>query len=230
MRVHPIFHTRPARSRSRLACILLAGTTFPILATAATSSSAASQQATQNTAPASKTSTPNDEEIVVKAKRRNQMEVTSGGQLGVLGNKKGLDVPFNIRSYSSSMILNQQSQTLGQVLENDPSVRTTYGYGNFSEMFVIRGFAVNGDDVAINGLYGITPRQLVSPQLYDSVQVLNGASAFLNGAAPGGSAIGGNINLMFKHATDAPITRLSAGYTSSAMGDGSIDVGRRFGT
>lgn len=62
------------------------------------------------------------------------------------------------------------------------------------------------------------------------MQVLNGASAFLNGAAPGGSAIGGNINLMFKHATDAPITRLSAGYTSSAMGDGSIDVGRRFGT
>ncbi|MBF0872044.1 TonB-dependent siderophore receptor [Gluconobacter japonicus] len=230
MRVHPIFHTRPARSRSRLACILLAGTTFPILATAATSSSVASQQATQDTAPVSKTSTPNDEEIVVKAKRRNQMEVTSGGQLGVLGNKKGLEVPFNIRSYSSSMILNQQSQTLGQVLENDPSVRTTYGYGNFSEMFVIRGFAVNGDDVAINGLYGITPRQLVSPQLYDSVQVLNGASAFLNGAAPGGSAIGGNINLMFKHATDAPITRLSAGYTSSAMGDGSIDVGRRFGT
>ncbi|GLQ65194.1 TonB-dependent receptor [Gluconobacter kondonii] len=157
------------------------------------------------------------------------MQVSSGGQLGALGNKKGLDVPFNIRSYNSSLILNQQSQTLGEVLENDPTVRTTYGYGNFSEMFVIRGFAVNGDDVSINGLYGITPRQLVSPELYDQVQVLNGASAFLNGAAPSGSAIGGNINLLFKHATNAPLTRLTGDYTSSAMGGGSIDVGRRFG-
>ncbi|RBM06162.1 TonB-dependent siderophore receptor [Novacetimonas cocois] len=170
-----------------------------------------------------------DEKIIVTASRRNQMEVTSGGQLGVLGNKKGLDVPFNIRSYSSSLILNQQSQTLGQVLENDPSVRTTYGYGNFSEMFVIRGFPVDGDDVAINGLYGITPRQLVSPQLYDQVQVLNGASAFLNGAAPSGSAIGGNINLMFKHATKTPITRVTGDYTSNALGGGSVDFGRRFG-
>ncbi|KXV35024.1 TonB-dependent receptor [Gluconobacter thailandicus] len=231
MRAHPTFRSMPARRRSRLACLLLAGTTLPVFAAAA-DPSVVPQTVSRKATSASKASAPtvpNDEEIIVKAKRRNQMEVMSGGQLGALGNKKGLDVPFNIRSYSSSLILNQQSQTLGQVLENDPSVRTTYGYGNFSEMFVIRGFAVNGDDVAINGLYGITPRQLVSPQLYDSVQVLNGASAFLNGAAPGGSAIGGNINLMFKQATDAPITRLTGDYTSSAMGGGSIDVGRRFG-
>ncbi|MBB3882851.1 TonB-dependent receptor [Acetobacter oeni] len=170
------------------------------------------------------------EDIIVKASRQNRMEVTSGGQLGALGNKKGLDVPFNVRSYNSSMILNQQSQTLGEVLENDPSVRTTLGYGNFAEMFVIRGFPVDGDDVAINGLYGITPRQLVSPQLYDQVQVLNGASAFLNGAAPSGTAIGGNINLMFKHAENDPLNRLTADYTSSGQGGGALDVSRRFGT
>ncbi|QDH24758.1 TonB-dependent receptor [Neokomagataea tanensis] len=170
-----------------------------------------------------------DEQIVVKAARRNQMEVLSGGQLGALGNQKGIDTPFNIRSYTSALILNQQSQTLGQVLENDPSVRTTYGYGNFSEQFIIRGFPVYGDDVSINGLYGIVPRQLVSPQLYDQVQVLNGASAFLNGAAPGGSSLGGNINLIFKHATKEPIKRLTADYESSAMGGGALDVGQRFG-
>ncbi|MBS1104330.1 TonB-dependent receptor [Gluconobacter sp. Dm-62] len=184
--------------------------------------------ASPQTNPAQDTSLP-DEQIIVKAKRRNQMEVISGGQLGALGTKKGLDVPFNVRSYTSALILNQQSQTLGQVLENDPSVRTTYGYGNFSEQFVIRGFPVYGDDVSINGLYGIVPRQLISPQLYDQVQVLNGASAFLNGAAPGGSSIGGNINLMFKHATQDPITRITGDYESNAMGGGNIDVSRRFG-
>ncbi|MBO1325181.1 TonB-dependent receptor [Acetobacter sp. TBRC 12305] len=181
--------------------------------------------------PASKPASPTAqaEDIVVRAARNNRMEVTSGGQLGALGTKKGLDVPFNIRSYNSSLILNQQSQTLGQVLENDPSVRTTMGYGNFSEMFVIRGFPVDGDDISLNGLYGIVPRQLVSPQLYDQVQVLNGASAFLNGAAPSGSAIGGNINLLFKHAEAEALNRITADYTSSGQGGGALDFGRRFG-
>src|SRR3546814_19545413 len=49
-------------------------------------------------------------------------------------------------------------------------------------------------------LYGITPRQLVAPELFSSVQVINGASAFLNGAAPGGSGIGGSVNLIPKTA------------------------------
>ncbi|WP_147094301.1 TonB-dependent receptor [Swaminathania salitolerans] len=157
------------------------------------------------------------------------MEVKQGGNLGALGDKKGLDVPFNVRGYTSALILNQQSQTLGDVLMNDPTVRTTYGYGNFSEQFIIRGFPVYGDDVAIDGLYGITPRQLVSPQLYDQVQVLNGASAFLNGAAPGGTAQGGNINLEFKHAGETPLTRITGDYTGTSIGGGALDVGRRFG-
>ncbi|WP_338421733.1 TonB-dependent receptor [Acetobacter fallax] len=196
---------------------------------AATGTKPAASSAPARSIPGAGVEAGQGEDIIIKAARRNRMEVTSGGQLGALGNKKGLDVPFNIRSYNSSLILNQQSQTLGEVLENDPSVRTTMGYGNFAEMFVIRGFPVDGDDVAINGLYGITPRQLVSPQLYDQVQVLNGASAFLNGAAPGGSAIGGNINLMFKHAEESPLNRLTADYTSSGQGGGALDVGRRFG-
>ncbi|MFT8710748.1 TonB-dependent receptor [Komagataeibacter rhaeticus] len=169
------------------------------------------------------------EDIVVTAARRNRMYVTSGGDLGALGNKKGLDVPFNIRSYNSSLILNQQSQTLGDVLLNDPTVRTTMGYGNYAQLFQIRGFTLYGDDVAIDGLYGVTPRQLVSPQLYDSVQVLNGASAFLNGAAPGGSAIGGNVNLIPKRAGATDITRITGDYTSSGQGGGAFDISRRFG-
>lgn len=217
----------PVRARLRF-CTLLAATALspPLLSAIAHAQTAPTPSAKAATSAPKAAS---DEQIVVTAQRRNRMEVTQGGQLGALGNKKGLDVPFNIRSYNASLILNQQSQTLGEVLENDPSVRTTYGYGNFSELFVIRGFPVYGDDVSIDGLYGITPRQLVSPQLYDSVQVLNGASAFLNGAAPGGTAIGGNINLTFKKAADAPITRLTGDYTSNGQGGGSIDLSRRFG-
>ncbi|MBD8736851.1 TonB-dependent receptor [Sphingomonas sp. CFBP 13706] len=170
------------------------------------------------------------EEIVVTAQKANQTGVTHGGRIGVLGDKPAEDVPFAIKSYNSALILNQQPQTLGQVLDNDPSVRTSYGFGNAAEQFVIRGFALAGDDIGFDGLYGITPRQLIAPELYDAVQVLNGSSAFLNGAAPGGTAIGGSVNLVPKRAGKTPLTRLTTNYTSSGHVGGSFDVSRRFGT
>jgi iron complex outermembrane recepter protein len=170
-----------------------------------------------------------DDDIIVTAQRQNQTEVTAGGDLGVLGNKKAEDVPFTLRSYSEALILNQQPQTLGQVLENDPTVRTSYGFGNASEQFIVRGFTLFGDDVGLNGLYGITPRQLVAPELFESVQVLNGASAFLNGAAPGGSGVGGSVNLKLKRAGANALNRVTLGYTSDSHLGGSFDVARRFG-
>lgn len=169
------------------------------------------------------------EGIVVTAQRQNATEVRNGGDAGVLGDKPAEDLPFAIRSFDETLILNQQPLTLGEVLDNDPTVRTTYGFGNAAEQFVIRGFALFGDDVGLNGLYGIAPRQLVAPELYDSVQVLNGASAFLNGAAPGGSSLGGSVNLQLKRAGRKPLTRATLGYTSNEHIGGSFDVARRFG-
>ncbi|MEG3087485.1 TonB-dependent receptor [Sphingomonas sp. PB4P5] len=169
------------------------------------------------------------DDIIVIAQRDNATEVTRDGQVGVLGDKQAADVPFSIKSYNAALILNQQPQTLGQVLENDPSIRTTYGFGNAAEQFVIRGFTLYGDDIGLNGLYGITPRQLIAPQLYQEVQVLSGASAFLNGAAPGGSGIGGSVNLIPKHAGETPLTRLTANYSGTSNFGGSADISRRFG-
>lgn len=169
------------------------------------------------------------DEIVVTAQRQNETKVFAEGNLGALGSKKAEDVPFTVRAYNEALILNQQPQTLGQVLENDPTVRTSYGFGNASEQFVIRGFQLFGDDVGMNGLYGISPRQLVAPELFESVQVLNGASAFLSGAAPGGSGIGGSVNLQLKRAGQDPLNRVTLGYTSDSNVGGSFDVARRFG-
>jgi iron complex outermembrane receptor protein len=170
------------------------------------------------------------ETIIVTAQRQNESGVELKGNAGVLGSKDAADIPFNIRSYNAALILNQQPQTLGQVLENDPTIRTTTGFGIAGELFVIRGFALAGDDIGYDGLYGITPRQLVAPELYESVQVLNGSSAFLNGAAPGGTGIGGSVNLIPKRATAEPITRATIGFTGPGHVGGGFDVGRRFGS
>jgi len=171
-----------------------------------------------------------DESIVVTAQRSNETQVVRGGSLGALGDKDAMETPFAIKSYSETLILNQQPLTLGAVLENDPSVRTSLGFGNASEQFVIRGFPLFGEDIAIDGLYGVTPRQLVSPELYDQVMVLNGASAFLFGAAPGGTALGGTVNLQPKRAKDKDTNRVTANFVSDAHFGGAFDFGRRLGS
>lgn len=170
-----------------------------------------------------------DESIIVTAQRNNQTEVRAGGSVGIFGDKPAEDVPFSIRSYGEALILNQQPDSLGEVLENDPTIRTTLGFGIAGEVFVIRGFALSSDDVGFDGLYGITPRQLVAPELFSSVQVINGASAFINGAAPGGGGIGGSVNLIPKSAI-RDLSRVTLGYVSDAQFAGAFDVARRFGS
>lgn len=169
-----------------------------------------------------------DEEIIVVAQKANRSEVTRGGSVGVLGDKPAEDIPFSVKSYNAALILNQQPDTLGEVLENDPTIRTTLGFGIAGEVFVIRGYELSSDDVGFDGLYGITPRQLVAPELFSSVQVINGASAFLNGASPGGSGIGGSVNLIPKSA-DRDVTRATIGYTSASHFAGAVDMSRRYG-
>ena len=200
------------------------------LCAALLSSAAFAMPAQAQTSDAASTSALDDAagDILVSAQQANRTVVEQGGQVGVLGDQPGENVPFSVRSYTEALILNQQPDTLGEVLENDPTIRTTMGFGIAGEVFVIRGFPLFSDDVGFDGLYGIAPRQLVAPELLSSVQVINGASAFLNGAAPGGSGIGGSVNILPKMA-DRDLTRVTAGYVSDAHFSGAADVARRFG-
>ena len=83
--------------------------------------------------------------------------------------------------------------------------------------------------MSYNGLYGLLPRQYVAAEFLERVEVFRGANTFLNGAAPGGSAIGGEFNLVPKRAPDTDVSRLSAGYENRSQGYGAADFSRRFG-
>ncbi len=179
--------------------------------------------------PAIAQDTQSDDEVLITAQRDNQSQVSRSGKLGALGDQDAMDTPFSVKSYNSALILNQQPQTLGQVLENDPAIRVSTAFGTPAELFVVRGFNLASDDIAFNGMYGLTPRQLVAPELYDQVQVLNGASAFLNGAAPGGSGLGGGINLISKRAGAKDLNRATLNYAGTSHFGGAVDFGRRFG-
>ncbi len=156
-------------------------------------------------------------------------QVATGGRAGILGNMDSLDTPFSSTNYTAELMLNQQAKSVADVLLNDPNVRVARGFGNFQELYVIRGFPAYSDDMTYNGIYGILPRQFVAAEFLERAELFRGASAFLNGAAPGGSNLGGTINLVPKRAPDDPLSRLTVGYESDANGMIAADVGRRFG-
>ncbi|OBS54191.1 TonB-dependent receptor [Methylosinus sp. 3S-1] len=155
-------------------------------------------------------------------------QMARGARLGMLGNRDMMDTPFNVSSYTSALIENQQARTLQDVMENDPSVRMTTPAGHMRENFRIRGFQVLGSELALNGMYGLAPDGHVPVEFLERVEVLKGPGALLNGMAPFG-AIGGSINLVTKHAGETPISRISGDYTSNTQLGAHVDVARRFG-
>lgn len=156
-------------------------------------------------------------------------QVARGGRVGLLGNLDYMDTPFSSTNFTAELITDQQARGVGDVLQNDPVVRVARGFGNFQELYVIRGLPVFSDDMLYNGVYGILPRQFVAAELLDRVEVFRGANAFLNGAAPGGSALGGAVNLVPKRAPADPLNKVTLGFENQGHGYLAADFGRRFG-
>ena len=156
-------------------------------------------------------------------------QVARGGRVGLLGVQDMMDTPFSGTAYTAQLLQDQQTRSVADVLLNDPAVRNARGFGNFQELYVIRGFPVFSDDMAYNGLYGLLPRQYVAAELLERVEVMRGSTAFLNGAAPGGSGLGGAINLMPKRATNGPLNQVTVGIESGGQAMLGLDLSRRFG-
>jgi iron complex outermembrane receptor protein len=155
-------------------------------------------------------------------------QVTEGGGLGILGAADFMDTPFNQNSYTAQLIEDKQARTLADLVSVDPSVRMGSGRTNINEDFTIRGLSFSSQDVAFNGLYGVLPYYRVPMEIAESVEILKGPSAVLNGMAPGGN-VAGAINIVPKRATDTPLARVTASYWSDSQFGTHVDVGRRFG-
>lgn len=155
-------------------------------------------------------------------------QVNAGSDLGLLGSTSFMDTPFNQISYTSELIEQQQARSLADLVENDPSVRLGSARTNIQEQFTIRGLNFNSQDVAFNGMYGLSPYWRVPLEIAESVEVLKGPSALLSGMAPGGN-VAGAINIVPKRAYDDPLTRVTVNYVSDSQVGAHLDMGRRFG-
>lgn len=157
-------------------------------------------------------------------------QVATGGGLGMLGNRSTMDTPFSQTSYTAKTIQDQQARSVGDVLANDPSVRSVLGSsaGFGFDVYHIRGFYYESGDSALNGLYGLAPQYSVYPNFVERIEVLKGPSALLSGMPPAG-AIGGSINLITKQAPDFPITQVTTTYQSDGVLGTHLDFARRYG-
>ena len=85
--------------------------------------------------------------------------------------------PSASTSYTNELIQNQQARSVGDVLLNDPSVRVARGFGNFQELVLHPRLPAGFRRVAYNGLYSLLPRQYISSEFFERVEVLRGANA-----------------------------------------------------
>lgn len=106
-------------------------------------------------------------------------QIAHGGRLGMLGEQKAMDVPFNVIGYTSKLIQDQQAKTIADVVSNDAGVQAVQGYGNFAETYRIRGFKLDGDDMTMGGLAGVVPRQVMDTQMLERVEIFKGLTACL---------------------------------------------------
>ena len=157
-------------------------------------------------------------------------QVARGGRVGMFGALDNMDTPFSVTAYTEKLARDQLADGVGDILQNDPVVRVAKGFGNFQELYVIRGYPVYSDDMTYNGVYGILPRQFVAAEFLERVEVFHGATALLNGAAPGGSGVGGAFNLVPKRAPDeGGLARVTAGIETGGALYGAFDGADRFG-
>lgn len=156
--------------------------------------------------------------------------VSTGGRLGVMGKVDAYEAPFNLFRFNKQALEEEQVDSISDIASMDAGVQTYMGYGNFSEQFQIRGFNLHGEDVAYGGMYGVLPRQIVLTDIAESIEIFKGASAFANGVAPGGTGVGGSINIEPKYAGDEDETQVGLSYQNNTYLSAQVDSGRRFGT
>jgi len=99
-------------------------------------------------------------------------QVATGGRLGLLGSRNVMDTPFSQTSYTAKTIQDQQARSIGDVVQNDPSVRVVSNAGNNLDVFHIRGFYYDSGDLAVNGLYGMAPYYYTGANFAERVEVL----------------------------------------------------------
>ncbi|MDE1178208.1 MAG: TonB-dependent receptor [Edaphobacter sp.] len=154
-------------------------------------------------------------------------EIGTVAQAGILGTLSKQDLPFSVSSYTSQLVLDQQAQTVSDVLRNEVGIQESNGRYSENQYVTLRGFVLPVGQSLINGIPGLVDQRSPSIENIDRIEIFKGPSSFLNGASAYG-AVAGTVNMVTKHAGDTPYYRVDGGYSSATEKEGHLDMGRRF--
>jgi iron complex outermembrane receptor protein len=142
--------------------------------------------------------------------------------IGPLGERKSLDLPFTVHTLPEALIANQDIQTFSELTKYIPSLQQQGHPGLEFGPPVIRGLVADDSsaNTRINGMNVRGDTQLPL-SLYQSFEVLTGPT----GALYGFSYPAGTLNGILKRPTAAPALSATLGYISAAQPEFSIDFG-----
>jgi iron complex outermembrane receptor protein len=147
---------------------------------------------------------------------------TTVSSLGTLGSMNLLDVPFSISVVPQALMKNTLAQSPDDVYRLNPSTRTITPQGTgWLPIASIRGF--NTSDSATDGLRRPSNYAAVLEDK-ERIEVLNGLSGFLYGAA----APAGMINYVYKRPTVERLNSLTVGNYGGSQYYAHGDFGGRF--
>jgi len=142
--------------------------------------------------------------------------------MGPLGDRKVLDLPFTVHAIPEAIIVNQDVQTFSELTKYIPSLQQQGHPGLEFGPPVIRGLVA--DDTSANTrVDGMNVRgdTQLPISLYQSFEVLTGPS----GALYGFSYPAGTLNGVLKRPTAAPQLNATLGYVSAGQAEFGIDFG-----
>lgn len=172
-----------------------------------------------------------EDTIVVSADDSEAVDdgnVIKRANIGLLGNKNTLSTPFSVNGYTSQFIEARPFKTLGDIIQNDSSIRITSPAGGILDSLMIRGFPIgegNIGEILLNGVYGVAPNYQLLPQYIERVEMLKGPGAGLYGMSPNGG-VGGVVNVVTKRAIARDITKMTTTWESDSQFGQYMDVGR----
>jgi len=168
--------------------------------------------------------------MVVESQRANLPGdmISTEGNLGRLGNKSVMDVPFTQTSFTQKTIetFNNPSAQLTEVMVNTPSVKSS-SYTLYND-WSIRGQKMTGYNLYVNGVPGLFTQSTLPTNYAERVEIIAGPAMGFNGTTTRQSAAG-LVNLYTKRAGDEDITRYTQSFTGASNFGEHIDIGRRFG-
>jgi len=142
--------------------------------------------------------------------------------LGPLGSMNLQDTPFSMSVVPRELMQNIQAQSPDDIYKLNPSTRTsTPQITSWSPLVSIRGF--EGSNIAEDGLRRVYNHAAVLEDK-ERVEILNGLSGFLYGAA----SPGGMINYVYKRPTMERLNSVTLGNYGGSQGYVHGDFGGRF--